>query len=114
MSRCSIPWLFKTSIAEILRGSVGGCRGRGMAHWPCGADGGRKVKAARVAAKRVYTTYGRKTLEGSHGGELRTRNVDAGGDAGAGRVAVLQGRGGDAVRWPRTVLNNHLEWFVLK
>ena len=69
MSRCSIPWLFKTSIAEILRGSVGGCRGRGMAHWPCGADGGRKVKAARVAAKRVYTTYGRKMLEGSHGGE---------------------------------------------
>ena len=44
----------------------------------------------------------------------RTRNVDAGGDAHAGRVAVLQGRGGDAVRWPRTVLNNHLEWFVLK
>ena len=40
--------------------------------------------------------------------------MDAGGDAGAGRVAVLQGRGGDAVRWPRTVLNNHLEWFVLK
>ena len=30
----------------------------------------------------------------------RTRNVDAGGDAGAGRVAVLQGRGGDAVRRP--------------
>lgn len=25
--------------------------------------------------------------------------VDAGGDAGAGRVAVLQGRGGDEVRW---------------
>ena len=23
----------------------------------------------RVAAKRVYTTYGRKTLEGSHGDE---------------------------------------------
>ena len=42
------------------------------------------------------------------------RAVDAGGDARAGRVAVLQGRGGDAVRWPRTVLNNHLEWFVLK
>ena len=47
MSRCSIPWLFKTSIAEILRGSVGGCRGRGMAHGPCGADGGRKVKAVQ-------------------------------------------------------------------
>ena len=42
------------------------------------------------------------------------RAVDAGGDAHAGRVAVLQGRGGDAVRWPRTVLNNHLEWLVLK
>ena len=27
------------------------------------------------------------------------RVVDAGGDARAGRVAFLQGRGGDAVRW---------------
>ena len=28
-----------------------------------------KGGAVRVAAKRVYTTYGRKMLEGSHGGE---------------------------------------------
>ena len=69
MSRCSIPRLFKTSIAEILRGGIGGRRGRVVADWARGADGGRKVKAARVAAKRVYTTYGRKMLEGSHGGE---------------------------------------------
>ena len=47
MSRCSIPWLFKTSIAEILRGSVGGCRGRVVADWARGADGGRKVKAVQ-------------------------------------------------------------------
>ena len=51
MSRCSIPWLFKTSIAEILRGGIGGCRGRGMADWARGADGGRKVKAANPHEK---------------------------------------------------------------
>ena len=32
-----------------LHGGVGGRRGRGMAHWARGADGGRKVKAANPA-----------------------------------------------------------------
>ena len=57
MSRCSIPWLFKTSIAEILRGSVGGCRGRGMAHWPCGAGAGRKIEVLDPMAICLCNVY---------------------------------------------------------
>ena len=62
MSRGSIAWLFKTSIAEILRGGIGGCSGRGMADWARGADGGRKVKAARRGWRRsgsIRPTAGR-------------------------------------------------------
>ena len=60
---------------------------------------------------------------------LRRRAFDpegVGGDACAGRVAVLQGRGGDAVsdrmqvdilndglEWCRAKINNHLEWYLL-
>lgn len=57
MSRCLIPWLFKTSIAEILRGSVGGCRGRGMAHWPCGAGAGREVEVLDLMAICLCNVY---------------------------------------------------------
>ena len=44
MSRCSIPWLFKPSIAEILRGGIGGRRGCVVADRARGADGGREVE----------------------------------------------------------------------
>ena len=41
----------------VLRGSVGGHRGRVVADWPCGADGGREVEVLDPMAICLCNVY---------------------------------------------------------